>query len=65
MARNVTMEGLGALGDCRYLLHDRDTKYTHASAACRGPSHAKRPVSPEAGWALALLPSGGGMSRWD
>jgi hypothetical protein len=28
VARNVTMEGLGILRDCRYLLHDRDTKYT-------------------------------------
>jgi hypothetical protein len=28
MARNVTMEGCGTLRDCRYLLHDRDTKYT-------------------------------------
>ena len=28
MARNVTMEGCGTLQDCRYLLHDRDTKYT-------------------------------------
>jgi putative transposase len=28
VARNVTMEGCGALRDCRYLLHDRDTKYT-------------------------------------
>src|SRR5476651_2008992 len=28
MARNVTMEGCGALQDCRYLLHDSDTKYT-------------------------------------
>src|SRR3979411_1503348 len=27
-ARNVTMEGCGTLRDCRYLLHDRDTKYT-------------------------------------
>src|SRR5665811_388052 len=26
--RNVTMEGCGTLRDCRYLLHDRDTKYT-------------------------------------
>jgi putative transposase len=25
IARNVTMEGWGALRDCRYLLHDRDT----------------------------------------
>jgi len=28
MARNVTMEGWGFLGTCRYLLHDRDPKYT-------------------------------------
>jgi hypothetical protein len=27
IARNVTMEGCGALRDCRYLLHDRDTKF--------------------------------------
>jgi putative transposase len=32
IARNVTMEG-GALGDCRYLLHDRDTKYTQSFRA--------------------------------
>jgi putative transposase len=30
MARNVTAEGYGALQDCRYLLHDRDTKYTQS-----------------------------------
>jgi hypothetical protein len=28
IARNVTMEGWGALRDCRYLLHDRDSKFT-------------------------------------
>jgi putative transposase len=28
IARNVTMEGCGILRDYRYLLHDRDTKYT-------------------------------------
>src|ERR1700726_774339 len=28
IARNVTMEGCGPLRECRYLLHDRDTKYT-------------------------------------
>jgi putative transposase len=28
MAQNATMEGCGALGDRRYLIHDRDTKYT-------------------------------------
>jgi putative transposase len=33
MARNVTMEGCGALRDCRYLLHDRDTKYSNALRA--------------------------------
>src|SRR5262249_44739504 len=27
IARNVTMESCGALRDCRYLLHDRDTNY--------------------------------------
>jgi transposase InsO family protein len=33
MARNATMEGCGFLGNCRYLLHDRDTKYTEAFRA--------------------------------
>jgi transposase InsO family protein len=28
IARNATMEECGILRDCRYLLHDRDTKYT-------------------------------------
>jgi hypothetical protein len=28
IAGNVTMEGCGTLRDCRYLVHDRDTKYT-------------------------------------
>ena len=35
IARNVTMEGCGALRDCRYLLHDRDTKYSHSFQASR------------------------------
>jgi hypothetical protein len=30
MARNVTAEGYGVLQNCRYLLHDRDTKYTQS-----------------------------------
>jgi putative transposase len=30
IARNVTMEGWVALRDCRYLLHDRDTKFTRS-----------------------------------
>jgi transposase InsO family protein len=33
IARNVTMDGCGALRDCRYLLHDRDAKYTHSFRA--------------------------------
>ena len=33
IARNVTMEGCGALRDCRYLLHDRDPKYTQSFRA--------------------------------
>src|SRR5215510_3515917 len=33
MARNVTMEGYGILRDRRYLLHDRDTKYTRSFRA--------------------------------
>src|SRR3954453_5983455 len=33
IARNVTMEGCGALRDCGYLLHDRDTKYTQSFRA--------------------------------
>jgi hypothetical protein len=30
---DVTMEGCGALQDCRYLLHDRDAKYTQSFRA--------------------------------
>ncbi len=33
IARNMTMEGYGALRDCRYLLHDRDNKYTQSFRA--------------------------------
>ena len=33
IARNVTMEGCGILRDCRYLLHDRDTKFTRSFCA--------------------------------
>jgi putative transposase len=32
IAHNVTMEGWGALRDCRYLLHDRDTRLPGRSA---------------------------------
>ena len=41
MARNVTMEGCGALGDSRYLLHDRDTKYTASFLAIIKSGHVK------------------------
>jgi putative transposase len=33
IARNMTMDGWGFLEDCRYLLHDRDTKYTRSFRA--------------------------------
>jgi putative transposase len=33
MTRNVTMEGCSAILDCRYLLHDRDTKYSRSFRA--------------------------------
>jgi len=33
IARNKTMEGCRILRDCRYLLHDRDTKYTQSFRA--------------------------------
>ena len=39
MARNVTMERRGALGDSRYLLHDRDTKYTASFLAIIESAH--------------------------
>jgi len=33
MARNATMDECGALLGCRYLLHDRDTKFTRSFRA--------------------------------
>jgi len=33
IARNATMESCGVLRDCRYLLHDRDTKFTRSFRA--------------------------------
>jgi putative transposase len=41
IARNVTMEGAGALQGCRYLLHDRDTKYTCSFRATIESGHVK------------------------
>ena len=41
MARNVTMQGCGALRYFRYLLHDRDTKYTTAFRAAIASGRVK------------------------
>jgi putative transposase len=41
MARNVTMEGCGALRHCRYLLHDPDTKYSAAFRAIIETGHVR------------------------
>jgi putative transposase len=39
MARNVTMEGWGFLYNCRYLIHDHDTKYTQSFRAIIAAGH--------------------------
>ena len=41
MARNFTMEGSGTLRDSRYLLHDRDSKYTASFLAIIESVHVK------------------------
>ena len=46
IARNVTMEGCGALEGCRYLLHDRDTKYTQSFRAIVASGRVKPLVLP-------------------
>jgi hypothetical protein len=46
IARNATMEGCGALRDCRYLLHDRDTKYTQSFRAIIASSRIEPLVLP-------------------
>ncbi len=46
MARNVTMEGWGFLQSCRYLIHDRDTKYTQAFRAIIKSGHVRPLVLP-------------------
>jgi hypothetical protein len=38
IAPNVTMDRWAILGDCRYLLHDRDTKYTDSFLAIIHPA---------------------------
>ena len=39
IARNVTMEEWGVLQNCRYLLHDRDAKYTRSFRAIIDSGH--------------------------
>jgi len=41
VARNVIMERCGALGNSRYLLHDRDTNYTASFLAIIKSAHVK------------------------
>jgi len=41
IARNVTMEEWGVLQNCRYLLHDRDTKYTRSFCATIDSGHVE------------------------
>jgi putative transposase len=41
MGRNLTIEGYGTLQDCRYLVHDRDTKYTLSFRAIITSGHVK------------------------
>jgi hypothetical protein len=47
IARNVTMEGCGALRDCRYLLHDRDTKFTQSFRAIIASGRVEPLAQPE------------------
>jgi putative transposase len=46
IARNVTMDDCGALRDCRYLLHDRDTKFTRSFRAIIASGRIKPLVLP-------------------
>ena len=46
IARNATMEDCGALRDCRYLLHDRDTKFTRSFRAVIASGQVE-PVRPK------------------
>jgi hypothetical protein len=41
IARNVTMEQWGFLENCRYLIHDRDTKFTESFRALIKTSHVE------------------------
>ena len=46
IARNVTMKGCGTLRDCRYLLHDRDTKFTRSFRAILASGQVEPLASP-------------------
>ena len=46
IARNATMDDCGALRDCRYLLHDRDTKFTRSFRAIIASGRVKPLTSP-------------------
>ena len=46
VARNATMDGCGALRDCRYLLHDRDAKYSATFRAIIETARVKTLVLP-------------------
>jgi putative transposase len=59
IARNVTMEGCGALRDCRYLLHDRDTKYSHSFRAIIASGQVEPLVLPARSGTLGQVGEGG------
>ena len=42
IARNVTMDEWGFLNNCRYLIHDRDTKYCQSVGRSSNPVMSKR-----------------------
>ena len=46
IARNVTMEEWGVLQNGRYLVHDRDTKYTRSFRAIIEAGHVKTLMLP-------------------
>jgi hypothetical protein len=46
IARKATMEGCGVLRDCRYLLHDRDTKFTRSFRAVIASGRIKQLALP-------------------
>ena len=59
MARNATMDEHGALLGCRYLLHDRDTKFTRSFRAILASDSSKRWCCPRRAQTLMPTPSAG------